>query len=698
MSLPDQSTPLASQRSTRPSKTAPDVAPVASRWSHADWWTVPAVAAVILTVGLVYGRLLGGTQWDADEGIMLMQARLLGQGFPLYTEVWSDHPPGVPLSLLAGFRLLGESVETGRLVVLLYGLVGLGAVAWLAALLAPTRRLARVAAVAAPLALALTPNFFWLARSVVRDIPPLSVGVLAIALALTYARAGRLAWLVAAGALFGWALWLKFIAAALVAPLLLFALGRVWTAPSKPRELVRVALALALGGLPLALLFLVNFDLPAFTQQALATPIQAREVWPNRAWEYAGWVVEYLTLENLGLAALAALGLLLVVVRRPWTGAVTLAWLALTVLSLVNQRPLFAKHHFALLLYPLAALAGLGLAQAVETVWRLVRRRLTSPPAPLLEGEGGQTGEGVSPSSPLENPHSGPLSLWERIRVRVLSPLWLLASLAALGAVAVQAPRQIDLLGESVAPSPYTSLLQAADWVRQNSGPADFVVTDPPMIAFRAGRNQVPGLTVLSSKMIETGVLTDAEAIRMTQAYRPVALANWNNRIDRLEGYTAWLRQRYIPVSRDKDRSLWLAFDPARVQHAQAATFSDVAELLGYDLASKGAQVELTTYWRALASPPKDYTLFAHLVGPDGQLVGQRDGPPGGGAARTSTWAPGEIILDRRTLTRTQETSGPLRLYIGLYDPANGARLPAFAGGQRVDGDSLGLDTMVVMN
>ena len=620
--------------------------PVSARAS--DRLVALVTALLVAGTGLVYAQWLHPMQWDADEGIMLMTARMMGQGYGLYTDIWSDHPPGVPLSLLAAFRLLGESVEVGRLTTLLYGLVGLMGVAWLAHQLAQAAGLGRLAAPAAVLALALTPNFFWLARSVQRDIPPLSVGLLSLALAYRYTTTGRRRWLFVAGLVMGWALWLKLIGVVLLLPLVLVVgLGVGWGGKGW-REAVPATLALALGGLLVWLPFPLVYNVGAFLTQVVGTPVAARDAWPNRAPEYAQWIVEYLTVENLALAALAGLGLAALLRRRWQSGLILLAWLAVTVVSLVNQRPLFAKHHFALLFYPLAVLAGVGVA----TAWTTLRRPRQA----------------------------------ERWLVGV--------SLAALALAAVHAPRQAALLAESVEPAPYRSLGEAAAWLAEHTDPTDFVVGDPPMIAFRAGRAQVPWLVYPSSKRVEAGLLTDDEAIRVTQQYRPAAVALWNGRLDRLEGYTAWLEQNYAAVVRDGERVILAPLDRV-MQHRQPARLGDVAELLGYDLAVAGREVTLTLYWRSLTPTSVDYTVFTHLVGPDGQGYGQHDGPPDSGRAMTSTWTAGQVVADTHRLTLAPAAPADLRLQVGLYDPKSGARLPVVENDRPTDGAQLTLGTPV---
>ncbi len=113
--------------------------------------------------------------------------------------------------------------------------------------------------------------------------------------------------------------------------------------------------------------------------------------------------------------------------------------------------------------------------------------------------------------------------------------------------------------------------------------------------------------------------------------------------------------------------------------HPLTVRFGSVAELRGYDLVPAemplNGPVTLTLYWQALGSPDVAYTVFTHLVGPDGKLHGQHDGPPAGGIWPTTLWLPGQVIVDTHPVD-VQAAVGPLTFQIGLYDPVTGARLP----------------------
>jgi hypothetical protein len=89
----------------------------------------------------------------------------------------------------------------------------------------------------------------------------------------------------------------------------------------------------------------------------------------------------------------------------------------------------------------------------------------------------------------------------------------------------------------------------------------------------------------------------------------------------------------------------------------------------------------LALYWEALAEMDEEYTVFVHLVGPDGTLIGQGDGPPLGGDYPTSGWGTGEALADPRWV-RIKEGLEPdalpagAYLLVGLYRLEDGTRLP----------------------
>lgn len=117
----------------------------------------------------------------------------------------------------------------------------------------------------------------------------------------------------------------------------------------------------------------------------------------------------------------------------------------------------------------------------------------------------------------------------------------------------------------------------------------------------------------------------------------------------------------------------------------QPTEFDDGIQLEGFRLADgsastyvirPGERLPLTLVWRARQTPKLAYTVFTHLVGPDGQLWGQWDNPPVRGSYPTKEWSPGEVVFDQYQLpVKDEAPAGRYRLLVGMYDAGSGARL-----------------------
>ena len=123
-------------------------------------------------------------------------------------------------------------------------------------------------------------------------------------------------------------------------------------------------------------------------------------------------------------------------------------------------------------------------------------------------------------------------------------------------------------------------------------------------------------------------------------------------------------------------------FDVPPISHPLTAALGDQVELLGYDLAAEavapGDTLTLTLYWRTLTEMDEDYTVFVHLLAPDGSMTGQRDNKPVGGTYPTSLWLAGEVITDIYAIpVRADAVPGAHNLEVGMYIAEIGARLHA---------------------
>ena len=127
-------------------------------------------------------------------------------------------------------------------------------------------------------------------------------------------------------------------------------------------------------------------------------------------------------------------------------------------------------------------------------------------------------------------------------------------------------------------------------------------------------------------------------------------------------------------------------FDPPLISSPLSIQFGQVARLVGYDLSSQqvatGEPVRLTLYWESLGNGGESsYTVFAHILGGDGRLIGQHDAPPVNGTRPTTGWVSGEYLIDPHPMVfRELDYAGEAIIEVGLYDPVTGTRLATLNG------------------
>jgi hypothetical protein len=167
-----------------------------------------------------------------------------------------------------------------------------------------------------------------------------------------------------------------------------------------------------------------------------------------------------------------------------------------------------------------------------------------------------------------------------------------------------------------------------------------------------------------------------------------------------LTGPNAWLVTVGVPpAAPDNAAERWLAlnaftagndwFDDVRLVRfgAQAPTVTrPVNVTLGDELLllevklnesfQPGQTLPVEFVWQPLQRLQADYNLFLQLLAADGSLLAQHDSPPNGGYTPTSTWQPGQPVIDHHALAIPLDLpTGDYRLIAGLYNPATGHRL-----------------------
>jgi hypothetical protein len=103
------------------------------------------------------------------------------------------------------------------------------------------------------------------------------------------------------------------------------------------------------------------------------------------------------------------------------------------------------------------------------------------------------------------------------------------------------------------------------------------------------------------------------------------------------------------------------------------ASFGDrvllVEARVGLRQAQPGEVIPVDLRWRGLRTMGVDYTVFVHLVGPDGRLHGQVDSWPVQGTHPTSQWRPGKRVSDPYEVRLESDAPpGRYRVAVGLYE------------------------------
>jgi hypothetical protein len=122
----------------------------------------------------------------------------------------------------------------------------------------------------------------------------------------------------------------------------------------------------------------------------------------------------------------------------------------------------------------------------------------------------------------------------------------------------------------------------------------------------------------------------------------------------------------------------------------------DGIALLGYDPPTRpavaGNQLQITLYWQTSVALMQSYKVFAALLDSRGEPRAQHDSIPVDWGYPTTRWQPGEVVADRVWLPiKPDAPAGSYHLFIGMYDPETGQRLPLWSDGQQLKGDTLDL-------
>lgn len=159
----------------------------------------------------------------------------------------------------------------------------------------------------------------------------------------------------------------------------------------------------------------------------------------------------------------------------------------------------------------------------------------------------------------------------------------------------------------------------------------------------------------------------------------------------------AWQFWRDFP-RRLQQGTLRISKEIPRARRIQVETdfkLGQILKLKGYDLSvdvlEGRSTIRLSLYWQPLTLIREDYTVFIHVLGDDGQILGQIDSQPLHGKYPTSHWNMDDTVQDEYEISFTQKISiKDCQIAVGMYLPITGKRLPIMMpDGRRLSNDQI---------
>lgn len=136
---------------------------------------------------------------------------------------------------------------------------------------------------------------------------------------------------------------------------------------------------------------------------------------------------------------------------------------------------------------------------------------------------------------------------------------------------------------------------------------------------------------------------------------------------------------------------------PQEVEHRlEDVEVTGNVRLLGYDSTREEQTLNVTLYWQAEDGLKEDYSVFVHVGLPNEPPVADAGGVPANWTRPTTSWRPGEVIVDEYAIPLTDVPSGQYSLMAGLYEPETGKRPETVVSGNVIPGGYVVLEEISV--
>ena len=420
-------------------------------------------------------------EFDPDEGINLMKAFLVNRGYLLYRDIWNDQPPLLTYILAVSFNIFEPNVNFARSIILIFSTLLLWQ-NWLILYLLGGINCALIGS----LLLIISPDYLKLSISVMVGLPCLCFALAAFLTIIIWHSSHKTIWLAASAILLSLSVSTKlftlFLAPIIVVGIILDrALDpkQTWSNKLQPSILwiaifcsfTLLLLALLVGAGNIYLLVENHVDaknITAFEGLSLQDYVQT----------------DY----KVFLAGFGSLGVVFACRRRKWEIFYFIAWLLTFYFLLQQHRPVW-YHQVLTIHIPAIILAACGLGELTE----IVRNR------------------GIR------------YVFKQRAFMVFLSVVMFVSTILLVGEQTKTTVRAIEYWrtswGANVIPQNLEYKFLAK--INQADFKTNWMVTDSPIFAFRAGIPVPPATAVLSRKQLETKNMTDAKVIDIINQYEP---------------------------------------------------------------------------------------------------------------------------------------------------------------------------------
>ncbi len=419
-------------------------------------------------------------EFNTDEGIELMRAFLYLKGFSPHIEIWSDHPFLFSALLSFWFKLVGQSVFSGRLLTLLFSAL----LIWFFYEIIRIY-LGHIPAFVGALSLAASQGFIRYSVAVMIGVPSLSLVIISIYLLIKYKqKRHNLLLLIASAVFLALSLQIKFFAVFLIPIIVLFLIdfedfhvNTIVHELKQKKIYTNVFFYLA----TLVIVFcLISLLFNALSQEQLVGTHfsqETRQVFQNKNGLN---VLGKFAIKDWDLLLMAGFGVLIIFLQQRWKALFPLAWLGTATFLLLNHKPVWT-HHYLVISIPLAWLAAYGSLPFVQ----FFQKQTSS-----------------SQNSQFQS---------QKILIATISGILIIIMLTRL-------KPKIDV--------PSIQRDQSADFAVVNvlseyKKQTQWVFTDAPIYAFYANLLVPPEIAVFSYKRVKTGQLPHEVLYNVLRDYRP---------------------------------------------------------------------------------------------------------------------------------------------------------------------------------